>query len=286
MDAQCVRTNEQYLDDTGAAIDPCDVVVLLCGGSGGGGGVVPPTPVAPITLEGQDCDGVALPATGNPGELMQVVQPAGQVFKVQLCNNPQDIEKVVLCDSITGHKIAVISDLTDPSAPIVSFWDINTGAPWTGDVSTLEACPDTDTESDPQAVCVDGEDMVQWVVKSDGKPTGVVYYTYPDGSLATVAAGAVISIGSCVAATVCDPTISSAPGDTLAGLLPGHSISIQKDSCCMVEVVTSAGSYIIRKGMTAHSTADFACPVTVTAVNILSGNCTPADVIVTTQKLS
>jgi hypothetical protein len=35
--------------------------------------------------------------------------------------------------------------------------------------------------------------------------------------------------------------------------------------------------------MTAYSTSDFNCPVTVESVEIVSGTCTAADVIVTTQ---
>jgi hypothetical protein len=79
------------------------------------------------------------------------------------------------------------------------------------------------------------------------------------------------------------PTISSAYGNDLTSLSPGNSVAIQKPSCCEVRVVTSAGSFLVRKGMTAYSTADFNCPVTVSAVEIVSGSCTAAEVIVTTQ---
>jgi hypothetical protein len=60
-------------------------------------------------------------------------------------------------------------------------------------------------------------------------------------------------------------------------------VAIQKSSCCVIRVVTSAGSFLVGKGMTAYSTDSFNCPVTVTAVEIVSGTCTAADVIVTTQ---
>lgn len=83
---------------------------------------------------------------------------------------------------------------------------------------------------------------------------------------------------------VCQPTVSGASGNALGGLLPGNNISIQKPACCLVEVVTSAGSFRVTKGLIAYSLPEFACPVTVTAVNILSGNCTAASVVVTTQK--
>lgn len=83
---------------------------------------------------------------------------------------------------------------------------------------------------------------------------------------------------------VCTPTISSAPGDTLAGLLPGTSISVQKNSCCAIKVSTSAGDFIVSKEVTGYSTGDFKCDVTVTGVEVLSGTCSLSDVIVTTQR--
>lgn len=82
---------------------------------------------------------------------------------------------------------------------------------------------------------------------------------------------------------VCEPTISSAPGNALGTLLPGTSVSVQKSNCCALKVTTSAGSFIVSKDVTGYSTGDFNCPVTVTAVEILSGTCDLADVIVTTQ---
>jgi hypothetical protein len=50
-----------------------------------------------------------------------------------------------------------------------------------------------------------------------------------------------------------------------------------------LKVTTSAGDFIVSKDATGYSTGDFKCPVTVTGVEILSGTCDLADVIVTTQ---
>jgi hypothetical protein len=119
-----------------------------------------------------------------------------------------------------------------------------------------------------------------------GMPTGTVFYTNNAGQIVEVAPGAEVTLGACPVireVVVCLPTISSAFGNDLTSLSPGNSVSIQKDACCVVKVTTSAGSFIVRKGMTAYSTTDFNCPVTVDAVEIVSGNCTAADVIVTTQ---
>ena len=104
-----------------------------------------------------------------------------------------------------------------------------------------------------------------------------------DGTPYTVSDEATVKLGKCTGETVCEPTISSAPAETLAGLLPGSSISVQKDNCCSVKVTTSAGSFIVTKNVTGYSTSDFNCPVTVTSVEVLSGTCDLADIIITTQ---
>jgi hypothetical protein len=382
--------------------------------------VEPPVPPGPITLEGQDCSGAAKPATGLPGQIMQVVVAPGQALPVRICTDDKDFELACGKDKTTGNQIQT-AYRNEAGGPVV-LWrlDTVTGLPWTGNPATdLEACGGSGLESDDDDVCVAGQSLRRHTVKKDGKPTGDVYYTDSTGALvdipadaivvtgkcvtqcasipiqacdgtiagyafdassaaaagATVAlddcygancgyifasagpghtraiyegcapdpeilvgyaadigcatetvqesdpvdvcvdgvpatrwqvkengvptsvshytdangvvfvppAGAVITLGSCPAAA-CDPTISSAFGDALGALLPGHSISIQKPSCCMIEIVTSAGSFPVIKGLIAYSVPEFGCPVTVTAVNILSGNCTAADVVVTTQK--
>ena len=153
----------------------------------------------PITVVGQDCDGNDVPVTGLPGQVSAVVQAPGTVFKVQLCDNAKDYEKVILCDVNTKHKVAVITDFTDPTNPVVSYWDINTGAPWTGDVDDLEACADTDTESDAVEMCDAGTVFLRWVVKANGVPTGVVFDTGLDGAPYVVSDPAGVTVGKCEA---------------------------------------------------------------------------------------
>ena len=261
-------------------VDPCQDAqkVFICGGE-----LTPAPPPTPVSLTGEDCDGAPVSVSGNAGELTAVVQAPGTVFKVQLCDNSKDIEKAVLCDSVTDHKVAVISDLSDPANPIVTYWDITVGAPWTGDVADLQACPDTDTESDPIEMCDSGVEFIRWVVKKDGKPTGVTYDTDLAIQPYVVTDEATVTQGKCVAESVCNPTISSAFGDDLSTLLPGNSIAIQKPGCCAIKVTTSAGDFLVRKGMVAYSTTDFNCPVTVTAVEVVDGTCEVSEVIVTTQ---
>lgn len=286
VDAQCARSNEKFIGDDGAEIDPCTVIEVMCG-QGNPPPTEPPEPPEPLTLDGQDCDGAALPATGNPGELVQIVQPPGQVLSVRFCSEDNaDFELSCGVDPLTGHQIQTAYKIVAGEFVLIKRWDTVTGTEWTGDPATLEGCGGKPLEAEQELFCDNGVEFLRWYTIEDGVPTGQYIDTDFTGAPYTVTDESGIKRGACVAEVLCEPTISSAPGDTLAGLLPGHSIAIQKAACCVIKVTTSAGSFIVRKGMTAYSTADFACPVTVTAVEVLEGKCTAADVIVTTQKLS
>jgi hypothetical protein len=244
----------------------------------------PAEPPEPITLDGTACDGAANPATGNPGELVQIVQAPGQVLSVRFCDeDDRDFELSCGKDPATEHQIQT-AYRTEAGGPVV-LWRIDTvtGLPWTGDPSTLEACGGSGLESDPIEMCDSGVEFLRWVVKKDGVPTGDTYDTDMLAQPYVVTDEAAVVKGKCVAVEVCEPTISSAPGDALGTLLPGSSVSIQKSNCCTLKVTTSAGAFIVSKDVTGYSTGDFKCPVTVTAVEILSGTCNLADVIVTTQ---
>lgn len=244
-----------------------------------------PPVVVPITLDGQDCAGVAKPATGNPGELVQIVQAPGQVLSVRFCSDDNaDFELACGIDPDTGHTIQTAYKIVAGQFVVINRWDVNTGAAWTGDANTLASCSGVTQESDPREVCVGGTALTQWVVMEAGLPTGTVFYTNNSGQLVEVAPGAEVTLGACVQAdNPCIPSISSAPANALTGLLAGRSISIQKSNCCSIKVKTSAGDFIVSKDFTGYSTGDFNCDVTVESVEILSGTCSLADIIVTTQ---
>jgi hypothetical protein len=243
----------------------------------------PVEPPSPITLEGQDCAGDAKPATGLPGQIMQITQAPGQTLTVRICETDRDFELSCGKDPATGHQIQTAYTAT-ASGPVI-LWRVDTvtGLPWTGDPTTLEDCGGTKLESDPIEMCDGGVEFIRWVVKKDGKPTGVTYDTDLSMQPYTVTDEANVTKGKCVPDVICEPTISSAPGNALGTLLPGTSVSVQKSNCCALKVTTSAGSFIVSKDVTGYSTGDFKCPVTVTAVEVLSGTCDLADVIVTTQ---
>lgn len=157
-------------------------------------------PPEPITLDGTDCEGNASPVTGNPGELVQVVQAPGQVLTVRFCDDmaSRDWEIVMRCDPATDEQIMFQWDVRTNPPTLVSATNLSTGEPFTGDADMLVSCGGSKLESDPRPVCVNGQDMTQWVVKRDGEPTGVVYYTVATGELApAMPPGAVITIGAC-----------------------------------------------------------------------------------------
>lgn len=256
-------------------VDPCVDAkpVFICGEA-------PPTP---ITLDGTACDGTALPAAGNSGELVQVVQPPGQVFSVRFCSDDNsDFELSCGIDPDTGHTVQTAYKIVNGTFELIKRWDVVTGAEWTGDPATLESCAGTKLESEQELFCDSGVPFLRWYVIEDGMPTGAYVDTDFSGASYTVTNPAAVTKGECVAA--CNPTISSAFADDLSTLLPGTSISIQKNNCCSIKVSTSAGDFIVSKDAAGYSTGDFDCEVTVTGVAVLSGTCDLADVIVTTQK--
>lgn len=290
-DESCNITNEKWLGDDGAEIDRCTVPVteLLCGGGGGGGStpsedVCPCPGVTPLTLTGEDCDGAAVSVAGFIGTHQTVVQAAGTVFTVKMCPTGGDRELVKRCDPVTGAEILFQWDVSVSPPVLLSAVDLTTGAVFTGDPNTLVSCGGSGLESDPKLMCDSGTEFLRWYVKKDGEPTGVTFDTDLAGATYSVTDPAAVSFGSCVAASVCAPTISSAPADTLTGLLPGTSISIQKNNCCAIKVSTSVGDFIVSKDVTGYSTGDFGCDVTVSGVTLLSGTCELADIVVTTQK--
>lgn len=237
-----------------------------------------PEPPAELTFNGQDCEGAVVPVTGLEGQIVQSVQPEGTVYKVQLCNDPKDIEHWILCDKVSGDKVAVIVDYST-IPPTTSYWDIITNSAWTGDPKTdLEQCSGTALESDKITMCDDGTTFYRWIVKSNGEPTGDYFDTDLTGAPYTPTG--TVTEGVC---KICEPTISSATADNVGSLLAGNSISVQKNNCCTIKVKTTAGDFIVSKDVTGYSTSNFSCVVTVNSVEVLSGTCNLSDIIVTTQ---
>jgi hypothetical protein len=146
-----------------------------------------------------------------------------------------------------------------------------------------DGCARPATESDPHVMCDSGVQFIRHIVKVDGVPTGEYTDTDLTGASYTVTDEAAVAVGECKTASVCAPNIGSATADDLTSLPPGQTISVQKPACCRIKLKTSAGDVILAKDVQGFSTDKFDCNVTVTGVEILSGTCDPADIIVTTQ---
>lgn len=153
--------------------------------------------VSEITFEGQNCNGESVAVEGNKGEIVQVVQAPGQVMTVRICEDDRDFELSCGKDPETGHEVQTAYKITAGAFVLINRWDTVTGEEWTGDPAVLESCGGATIESDPRDACVNGQDLTQWVVKSEGVPTGVVFFTDAAGQLVEVEAGAEISFGQC-----------------------------------------------------------------------------------------
>jgi hypothetical protein len=145
-------------------------------------------------------------------------------------------------------------------------------------VGCVKCCKDTEIVE----MCDDGVSFLRHFVYQDGE-FQYKYDTDLAGVSYTVTDEAGVRLGACEPIE-CDQSICSATGDDLSTLCPGTSISIQKPDCCKLLVTTDVGSFIVAAKASSYSTSDFKCPVTVTNVEVLSGNCDLANVIITTQK--
>src|SRR5690606_18721937 len=52
-------------------------------------------------------------------------------------------------------------------------------------------------ESDPQIICINGVTAIQWVVKDNGQPNGVVHYTDVNGAVIPAPAPGTFTLGPC-----------------------------------------------------------------------------------------
>jgi hypothetical protein len=157
----------------------------------------PSTPPAPVTLNGLDAAGNLFPVTAASAQIAFAVQPPGTVYKVQLTEAQKDLEKVVLQDKTNDHLVSVITDFANPALPVVTYWDINLGALWTGPVTNLVAVSGGDTESDPVEMCDSGVSFLRWVVKKNGVLTNMTYDTTLGMQPYTVTNPANVSLGKC-----------------------------------------------------------------------------------------
>lgn len=165
----------------------------------------PPTPPAELTFNGQDCEGSVVPVTGTEGQIMQAVQPAGTVYKVQLCEGNEDFELSCGVDPLTGHQVQTAYKIVAGNFEVINRWDTVTGLAWTGDPTTLESCGGTKLESDDILMCDSGTPFIRWIAKKEGEPTGVTFDTDLNSQPYTVTDPANVTYGGCKTSCVKAP---------------------------------------------------------------------------------
>jgi hypothetical protein len=238
-----------------------------------------------VVLDGMDCNGDLVEVSGKSDSLKHVVQVPGTVFTVKMCQEQSalDAEIVVRCDPTTGDEILLQWNVLTNPPTLVSATNLVTNSPYTGDLKALTLCADQtqDYDSTSQVMCDAGKTFMRWFATKDGQPIGIKWDTLIDGTSYTVSDEAKVTVGICTTANVCAPTISSVQASDLTGLLPGRVIGVQNPTGLDITVVTSAGSFMVAKGMVGFATSDFVCPVTVERVIAVSGSL--SDVIITTQ---
>jgi hypothetical protein len=133
------------------------------------------------TLQGQDCAGLPLTATGPIGQLTQVVQAPGQVLTVRMCptTQAQDREMVMLC-APDGVRVIIQNVTPDTAplgtAPVIEAWTLS-GAPYTGVVADLVDCGIDKVNTERSDYCAAGQNYtrVDGLSETTGAPVWTVW---------------------------------------------------------------------------------------------------------------
>lgn len=124
---------------------------------------------------------------------ISTVQSSGVVIEgvtapIPVCiQGEKDFAEVYKCDANTGNTILIRTVLDhDTNTYVTTYYDLVVGADWAGSPATdLTECTSNALESDQVIGCDGGVQVVQWIVKDNGEPTGVVYYTDISGAIVT-----------------------------------------------------------------------------------------------------
>lgn len=133
--------------------------------------VCPPNPPVVIVSGHETCTGSVVQ------EVAQRVEahiPAGTVIYTRPCPGGAEFDKTFLCDP-NGVQVVAVTSYSLVGVPSTTFYNID-GSAYAGDVALLGACSSS-LESDDLEWCFDGVNVVQWVVKDRGEPTGVIFWT-------------------------------------------------------------------------------------------------------------
>lgn len=145
--------------------------------------------------------------------------------------------------------------------------------------------------TDAVPICVDGTDLaftrekIVWDSITSAIISRETEYSV-NGATWTATAPANFTLGYCPVPDVTKiPAITEAFGNNLGTLSEGHNFSVTKPACCKIKVTTSIGSFHVLDGIQFYSSSDFQNTVTITGVEIVSGNCTLDKVHIISNKL-
>lgn len=121
---------------------------------------------------------VDAPAAGIPGTGITPVLPQPPVDP----DAPTlEFDSEILCDPATGTRVITVITYTNAGLPTLEAFLFDM-SPYTGDLAALVKC-DEETESDQILWCSGTENLTQWIVKVEGQPNGVVYWTDAAGAV-------------------------------------------------------------------------------------------------------
>jgi hypothetical protein len=145
------------------------------------------TPPVPVDVNVVRCGGAVDIISAVDAPSTQVVI-SGSTQPIPVCiQGEKDFAEVYKCDANTGNTILIRTVLDhDTNTYVTTYYDLVVGADWAGSPATdLTECTSNALESDQVIGCDGGVQVVQWIVKDNGEPTGVVYYTDISGAIVT-----------------------------------------------------------------------------------------------------
>jgi hypothetical protein len=245
------------------------------------------TALTPVikTVDAELCDNTL--ESANVTSTVQTVPHPDFVQKVQLCPSPQKDPEVVCISNDSGQTIVSGWEVFDISQTgVVTSTIYLNGVDVTGTYIVVPCGIKVKYDYEREETCVDGKDWEKVYVfdPSSAIPTLVGVLWLDENDLPQPAPDPLL-INNINCIPVCTPVISEAYGNNISTLQASNNFSIQKPDCCVVRVTTDAGTFTVQKGVGYYSTSDFQCLVTVTAVEIVSGNCTLDSVYIIGNKL-
>jgi hypothetical protein len=148
----------------------------------------------PFNVTIEECDG---PQVRQATQTVEVLWPEGMVVRTRPCDpGTDDFDSFIRCDPNTGDSIIVVVSYSTAGVPTATAYNLD-GSPYGGLLSDLVQCPDADLESDPLPWCDNGQNVTQWIVKSNGQPNGTVYWTDANGIVIPPPSGPNLVRGVC-----------------------------------------------------------------------------------------